>query len=47
MEIKTESLNEYTNKIDKLSNHSNNHKIIIYALITCILILKFVFVCNK
>ncbi len=43
MEIKTEFL-EYTNKIDKLLNYSNNQKHIIYVLISFILLLIFVFV---
>jgi hypothetical protein len=33
MEIKTEFIDEYTPKIDKLLNHCNNQKIIIYGLI--------------
>ncbi len=31
MEIKTEFLDEYTNKIDKLLKHSYNQKVIIYV----------------
>ncbi len=44
MEIKTEFLDVCTNKIDKLLNHFNNQKRIIYALITLIVISIFGFV---
>ncbi len=30
--MKTDILDEYANKIDKLLNHSNNQKIIIYRV---------------
>ncbi len=41
MEIKTEFLDEYTNKIDKLLSCCNNQKVIIYALIALISMLTF------
>ena len=44
MEIKTEFLDEYTNKIDKLLNPCNNQKDIIYGLVTFILLSIFGFV---
>jgi hypothetical protein len=46
MEIKTEFLDEYTNKIDKLLKHSTNQNIIIYGLIIPILLLIFGFVAS-
>jgi hypothetical protein len=44
MEIKTEFLDEYTIKIDKLLSHSNDQKMIIYGLIALISLLTFGFV---
>ncbi len=46
MEIKTEFVDEYTSKIDKLLNHSNNQKVIIYDLIALISLLTFEFVAS-
>ena len=44
MKIKTEFLDAYTNKIDKLINHCNNQKLIIYTLIAIKMLLVFRFV---
>ncbi len=44
MEIKTEFLNAYTNKIDKLLSHSNDQKHITYGLIVLLSFLAFGFV---
>jgi hypothetical protein len=43
MEIKTEFLNAYTNKIDKLLSHGNDQKHIIYGVIVLISLLAFGF----
>jgi hypothetical protein len=44
MEIQTEFVDAYTNKIYKLLNHSNNQKIIIHGFIalTSLLAIEFV-----
>ena len=44
MEIKTEFLDKYTNKIDELLNRCNTQKYIIYGLVTFILLSIFGFV---
>jgi hypothetical protein len=46
MEIETEFLEQYTNKIDKLISHSNNQNHIIYGLIAFISLSIFGFVAS-
>ena len=46
MEIKTEFLHEYTNKIDKLLKRCNNQKDIIYGLVAFISLSIFGFVAS-